>query len=270
VRRPQDKARVERTVPYVRDDCFAGERLASLEHARIRGVVWCREEAGLRRHSRTQRRPREHFEAVEQAALLPAPTTPFDVPLWARPKIARDQHAQVARALYSLPTRYVGRYLRARADRTTVRFFDGATVVKVHPRQPPGGRVTDPADFPVHKTAYALRDVAALQRAATTHGPAIGAYAQALLAGPLPWTRMRRVYALLGLVQRYGAARVEEACQLALAADLLDVTRLKRMLAIAAPPDATPAARPAAATRYLRPATTYTLRRPPTEGPHDA
>jgi len=203
VRRPQDKARVERSVPYVRDDCFAGEPLASREHARIRAVVWCREEAGLRRHSRTQRRPREHFEAVEQGALLPAPTAPYDVPLWGDPKIARDQHAQVAKALYSLPTKYVGRTLRARADRTTVRFYDGPLVVKVHPRQPPGGRATDPADFPAHKTAYALRDVTALAHAAAAHGPAIGAYAQALLAVPLPWTRMRRVYALLGLVQRY-------------------------------------------------------------------
>jgi hypothetical protein len=271
VRRPQDKARVERTVPYVRDDCFGGERLGTLEHARIRAVVWGREEDGLRRHARTQRRPREHFEAVEQGMLLPAPATPYEVPLWAEPKVARDQHAQVAKALYSLPTKYVGRHLRARADRTTVRFYDGAAIVKVHPRQSPGGRSTDPTDFPAHKTAYALRDVAALERAATQHGPAIGAYARALLAVPLPWTRMRRVYALLGLVKRYGAARVEAMCQLALAAELVDVTRLKRMLALATPPPAdAPALRALAGARYLRPVTEYVLVRPTPEVRNDA
>jgi hypothetical protein len=118
VRRPQDKARVERTVPFVRDDCFAGETLASLAHARIRGLVWAREEAGVRRHRRTPRRPREPFETVEQPALLPAPTTPYDVPLWCTPKVARDHHAQVAKALDSRPTKSIGRHLRARADRT--------------------------------------------------------------------------------------------------------------------------------------------------------
>ena len=41
---------------------------------------------------------------------------------------------------------------------------------------------------------------------------------------------MRRVYALLGLARRYGAARVNDACAIALAADMLDVHRLKRML----------------------------------------
>ena len=74
---------------------------------------------------------------------------------------------------------------------------------------------------------------------------------------------MRRVYALLGLVKRYGAPRVEKVCQLALTADLLNVTRLKRMLALAAPPPATPPpARVIPLARYLRPASEYTLPRP--------
>lgn len=260
VRKPTDKARVERTVPYVRDDCFGGEVLATLEQARVRSLVWCRDEAGLRRHSRTQRRPREHFDAVEQAALLPAPTTPYEVPQWSEPKVARDHYAQVAKALYSLPTRLIGKTLRARADTQTVRFYDGPTLVKTHPRKPPGGRATDPTDFPPEKTAYALRDVAFLEREATRHGVAIGTFAHGLLDVPLPWTRMRRVHALLGLVKRYGAARVEETCQLALAADCLDVTRLQRMLALAASPAPPPGpARVIPLARHLRPASTYTL-----------
>ena len=38
--------------------------------------------------------------------------------------------------------------------------------------------------------------------------------------------RMRRVYALLGLVRRYGAPRVTEVCTIALDADMLDIHRL--------------------------------------------
>lgn len=262
VRRPTDKARVERSVPYVRDDCFGGERLGTIEQARVRARVWCAEEAGMRRHARTQRRPREHFESVERSNLLPAPTSLYDVPLWTSPKVARDQHAQVAKALYSLPTRYVGKTLRARADRYTVRFFDGTELVKTHPRKPPGQRSTDAGDFPLEKSVYALRDVAFLEREATKHGEAIGAYARALLAVPLPWTRMRQVYALLGLVKRYGAPRVETECERALAAELFDVSRLKRMIAIAAPPES-PATSPQRvlplAARYLRPAAHYAL-----------
>jgi hypothetical protein len=78
-----------------------------------------------------------------------------------------------------------------------------------------------------------MRNVDALRRQAEDAGAGVGRFATALLDGPLPWTRMRRVYALLGLVRRYGRSRVDEACAAALAADMLDVHRLKRMLELA-------------------------------------
>lgn len=258
-RHPRDKARVEKSVQTVRDDCFAGESLRDLEESRVLARHWCEEEYGLRRHTRTQRLPREHFEAEERAALLPAPTARYDIPIWAEPKVARDQFAQVAKALYSLPTRWVGWTLTARADSVIVRFYRGAVLVKTHPRQPPGGRSTDPTDFPAEKSAYALRDVAFLQRQAARHGEAVGRFAQALLDGPLPWTRMRRVYALLGLARRYGATRLESACEIALAAEMFDVRRLERMLQ--RPPTTTPSlpSRSLPPARHLRPASQYVL-----------
>jgi hypothetical protein len=261
-RHPKDKARVERAVPSVRDDCFAGEALADLDAARALGRVWCLEEYGQRRHSRTQRRPREHFEAEEQTVLRPAPVEPYDPPLWASPKVGRDHLAVVDRALYSLPTRWIGVWLRARADHATVRFYHAGVLVKTHPRQPPGGRAIDAQDFPAARTAYALRDVTSLQAQADAQGASVGRFVAALLDGPLPWTRMRRVYAVLGLTRRYGSDRVNEACALALVVDMLDVHRLKRMLtlAVAAPTPTSPVAAviPAPA-RYLRPATQYRL-----------
>jgi transposase len=259
VRSPRDKARVERAVPTLRDDCFAGEHLQTIEDARALAHRWCLEEYGRRRHSTTYRLPLEHFEAEEKPCLLPAPSVPYDVPLWCSPKVARDQHAQVAKALYSLPSRFVGRILRARADSSMVRFYDKHELVKVHPRRAPGQRSTDPADFPQEKTAYALRDVAFLKRQAEKHGEAVGRFAQALLDCPLPWTRMRRVYALLSLAKRYGELRVNDACA-ALAADMLDVRRLGRMLKLGDPaPPQPPPTKVIPLARYLRPASQYAL-----------
>ena len=95
--------------------------------------------------------------------------------------------------------------------RTTVRFYDGGVLVKTHPRvSRPAAASTDPHDFPRRSGVYALRDVDSLQRQADGARRGVGRFAAALLDGPLPWTRMRRVYALLlGLVRRYGAARVD-------------------------------------------------------------
>jgi transposase len=261
VRKPRDKARVERSVAVVRDDCFAGERLLTLEVARTHARQWCLEECGMRRHSTTQRLPREHFESEEHARLLPAPTAAYDIPVYGEPKVGRDQHAQLAKALYSLPGEFVGKRLHARADRYTVRFYDRGRVVKVHPRMPAGKRSTDAADFPEHKRAYAMRDIVFLQQQATAQGERIGRMATIILAVPLPWTRMRRVYALLGLVKKYGAERVEPVCRIALEAEMYSVPRLKRMLEQpcrqALPAPRAPCPPPPA--RYLRPAKQFAL-----------
>jgi hypothetical protein len=70
---------------------------------------------------------------------------------------------------------------------------------------------------------------------------------------------MRRVYALLGLVRRYGEARVEHACRLALDAQMYDVRRLERMLqaATTAAPSTAPSPPTLAPARHLRPASQY-------------
>jgi transposase len=267
VRHPKDKARTERAVRDVRDDCFAGEKLLDLDGARVRGRHWCAEEYGMRRHTTTQRMPREHFDAVEKAVLKPAPTAPYDVPLWAEPKVAPDQHAQVARALYSLPREWLGHHLRARADRSTVRFYDPVTreLVKTHARKPAGGRSTDPNDFPPEKLIYAMRDVDALLNRARSHGRALGEFAAGMHRKiPEPWRCMRLLFMLLGLVRRFGAHRVDETCALAIAADMFDVFRLERMIKLAVPPGPSPEPEPEPARviqlgRFLRPASDYAL-----------
>jgi Mu transposase, C-terminal domain len=260
VRHARDKGRVERAVPGVRDDCFAGEVLPTLDEARAWGRHWCLNDYGLRRHRRTQRRPLEHFQTEEQGLLLPVPTTPYDIPLWSEPKVGRDQLAAVDKALYSMPHPYVGQRITARADAQIVRFYARGLLIKTHPRKAPGGQSIDANDYPVERSVYAMRNVEALRRQAEAAGEVIGRYAAALLDSPLPWTRMRRVYALLGLVRRYGAARVTEVCTVALAADMLDVHRLKRMLEQGVTAAATaPPARVIPLARYLRPATQYKL-----------
>jgi hypothetical protein len=75
-----------------------------------------------------------------------------------------------------------------------------------------------------------MRDLDRLRRMAAEHGPAIGVYATALLEVPLPWTKMRQVYALLGLVKKWGPARVDAACASALDHEMVNVGFIGRML----------------------------------------
>lgn len=261
VRTPTDKPRVERSVRDVRDDCFGGEKLGDLEGAARRALYWSKMEYGMRRHSTTHRLPREHFESVEAAHLGPAPTEPYDIPLWCDPKVARDHFAQVDKALYTLPTRWIGYRVQARADRSLVRFYYRGELIKTHPRKAPGERSIDENDYPEHLRPYAMRDITFLQRQADQCGAAVGRFAALVLEGPLPWTRMRRVYALLSLVRRYGEGRVEAACALALEHQMLNVRRLQNMLKNPPPAQQPAAERPVPPARYLRDPRQYALLR---------
>jgi hypothetical protein len=75
-----------------------------------------------------------------------------------------------------------------------------------------------------------MRDLTRLIAACAGHGPSIGIYAERLLDDPLPWTRMRSVYRLQGLVTRYGAEPVETACARALDLDVVSVSKIAAML----------------------------------------
>ncbi|MFI6778856.1 IS21 family transposase [Nocardia sp. NPDC050412] len=262
IRSPQDKPRVERCVPYARSNFFAGEQFRDLEDCRERARRWCRETAGMRIHGTTRLRPAEVFAIDEAPKLKPLPDTTFDIPTWVNPKVAPDRHVQISQALYSIPGDLVGQRLSARVDSQTVKLYFRGELIKVHPRVGAGRRQTDPADLPSELTAYAMRDLNTLQRKAFDHGAHVGSYAAAVLEHPLPWTKMRQVYRLLGLVRRHGADAVDDACRRALDAEVVDVGVIDRMLTRGTTAQQLTLLPPPAPSRFVRSATDFAVRRP--------
>jgi hypothetical protein len=231
VRQPTGKPRVERSVPYVRESLFRGEEWRDLEHVQRQAIVWCLGTAGTRIHGTTRQRPLAVFENTERAALLSlTPPERFDPPDWARGRVHPDHHVSFGKALYSVPTRFIGQTVWVRADRTLVRLYADGTLIKTHPRQAPGGRSTDHTDYPAALTPYTLRDPARLIRQAEQHGEHLGRVARALLAGPVPWAKLRQAQKLLRLGEKYGGPRLDEACQRALGFDLINVRRVDAIL----------------------------------------
>ena len=255
VAHPQDKPRVERMVQYVRNNFFAGEDFTDLADAQQRAQAWCANKAGLRIHGTTCAQPAVVFADREAEHLLAAPTVRYAVPVYAELKVARDYHVQLAKALYSIPHHLRGQTITARADAELAKFYHRGQLIKTHPRQPAGTRSTDPTDLPADKTGYAMRDLHRLIATAAGHGPHIGIYAERLLDHDLPWTRMRQVYRLLGLVKRYGPGPVDTACGRSLDLDVVSVTKVAAMLEQATENSPVPPPRAAsglAAARFAR------------------
>lgn len=144
VRHATGKPKVERNVQYLRENFFRGEQWLDIAHVRREAVRWCTEVAGQRVHGTTRQQPLAVFHAVEQSALGPLTGAKrFDPPTWQQCKVHPDHHFQFDRAIYSLPTEYVGRELWVRADSKVVRAYLHGELLRSYARLEPGQRCTD-------------------------------------------------------------------------------------------------------------------------------
>lgn len=209
--KPKDKPRVERQMPYVRDSFWRGRAWVAVSDMQTGAVTWCRDVAGGRTHRSLEgAAPMRVFEAVELPALGALPATPFVLASWSAPKVGPDCHVKVGRALYSIPWRHIGVHVDARATERTVEFFVGAQLVKTHPRIEKG-RQTDWADYPPEKVAFFMRTPTWCRKKAGELGPNVAAVIDDLLSGGA-LHHLRAAQGVIGLADKHGEARLDQAC----------------------------------------------------------
>lgn len=254
VRHPEAKGCVENQIKYVQKNFFAGEEFIDRDHAQREAIRWCRTVAGLRIHGTTRKRPLIVFEQEEKKSLLPLSPERFDVPVFADCTVHRDHHIQFKKAIYSLPTQYIGKEVFVRGDSALVRIYFQQQLIRTHPKKKPGERSTIYEDYPKEKSAYAMRDVNYYIKTAQEKGEQQGAFMAELLAGVVPWAFLRQAQNLLRLNDKYGSARVDAACARALNFGLLNVKRVEGIIRQALERESTTAQRTAATVTTLPPA----------------
>ncbi len=230
VRHPTGKPHVERNVPYVRENFFRGEQWLNRDHVQREVIRWCLEVAGTRVHGTTKRQPLGVFENTEKAVLKALDKARFDPPIWGRCKVHRDHHIVFQKAIYSVPTAYIGKEVDVRFDRKLVRIYVAGELIKVHDNQPAGGRSTDYNDYPEELAPYAMRNPEKIICEAYKHGDYIGDFMKELLSGPVPWSKLRQGQKLLRLGKKYGFSCVDQACRRALAFELINVKRVENII----------------------------------------
>ncbi|GAB3878101.1 hypothetical protein GCM10027612_01850 [Microbispora bryophytorum subsp. camponoti] len=229
-RKPKDKPRVERQMPYIRDSWWKGREFASLAEMQASALHWCREVAGQRKHRGLDgRTPAEVFDEAESGTLTPLPAAAFTLAEWSRAKVAPDVHVKCGKALYSVPWKLIGQHVDIRATATMVQIFHNGELAKTHIRVD-RGRATDVADYPPEKIAFHLRTPTWCRERAEQTGPATTQVITELLDGQA-LHRLRSAQAILALAGKYSDARLEAACRKAAAAGDPSYRTIRNILA---------------------------------------
>ncbi|MFH5230273.1 IS21 family transposase [Antrihabitans spumae] len=214
-RKPKDKPRVERPMPYIRDSFWSGREFTSLQHMQSEALRWATDVYGLHKHRGLDgATPIAVFDAVERDALNALPARPFETVLYTIGTVAPDCHVKSGKALYSVPWRLMGQKVSVRTAGEVVQIFHDDTVAATHVRHL-SGRSTTLEHYPPHKVAHTLRSVSWCR----THAEQIGPGAVAIIAELSQVNavhRLRAIQAIIRLRDSYDDTRLDAACARAL------------------------------------------------------
>jgi hypothetical protein len=120
------------------------------------------------------------------------------------------------KCLYSAPFRLVHRQLWLKATDATVKIFFDLELVAVHRRlRKPGARCTVDDHFPPEAIAYKMQDPQWCLKQAEAVGPECHRLIRHLFADRV-LDNLRAAQGIIGLGKKYGAVRLESACQRAM------------------------------------------------------
>jgi len=216
VRTPEHKGKVENGVHYVQRNFLAGTEFLDIDEANREVKRWVSDEAGLRVHGTTYEQPLGRFIETEQAALQALPAEPFELVEVRQAKVHQDCHIVVAGAYYSAPHECVGKRLEVYLYERIVQIYDGVNLIVTHERATrKGQRVTRMEHYPPEKSIYLSRPRDYCRHRAYGVGPKCGEAVSTLLDSR-PLDNLRAVQGIIGLADKYGDKRLEDACRRAL------------------------------------------------------
>ncbi|WP_302832242.1 hypothetical protein [Streptomyces sp. GbtcB7] len=172
-------------------------------------VTWAQQVAG-RRQCRPLGgvAPMALFGAVEAAALLPLPPTPFTLARWSTATVGPDI-IKVGRTLYSVPWKLIGRKVDVRSTATMVQVFLDGDLVKTHAALDQGKR-TDRSDYPPEKIAFQMKTPVWCRTQASEIGDACREVVDQLLEVNALY-RLRAAQGVLGLRKKCASHQVPAA-----------------------------------------------------------
>jgi len=236
VRKPRDKARVEKAVQTVQREIAAPLRnqvfysLAEMKQA-IREKL---EILNNRNFQKEDTSRREKFEAVERHCLRALPQEKFSPHLWKWATVHIDYHVELDRKYYSVPFELCGKRVQIRYNQNTVEIFCESKRICAHKRiSPELSRkfCTLPEHMPPAHQEHVKWTPDRLLSWALEFGTSTRKYIQRILENPQHHEQgFRAALGVFQLSKKYSREEFENACKSALYSEVYSYQFLKRVL----------------------------------------
>jgi transposase len=172
------------------------------------------------------------FEALDRPALLPLPSSPFELATWSKARVNIDYHVVVDYHYYSVPHQLIHQVLEVRLTRSSVELFLQGKRVAVHPRSSRHGQFTTLEEHrPKSHQRHLEWTPGRIIQWAGTIGPHCARLVEHILnSRPHPEQGYRSCLGIIRLGQRAGTQRLEAACRRALHFDTCSYRSVQSIL----------------------------------------
>jgi transposase len=229
-RAPQKKGKVESTVKYVKRNFLATWDTVDIREDRRQLRRWLDEIANQRRHGTTGRRPREVFDEQERQAMLPLPSTRWELVLWKKAKLHSDSHVQIDGGFYSAPWRFLHEELWVRCTLHRIAIYRQDELLWTHARVARGKRSTIDGHLPEYRRDLRHRSKQYWIDRARTIGIEVQRLAEEIFASDDVLLQLRKVQAVVSHLETFPVHRARAAARRALFYGSIDYRSIKNML----------------------------------------
>jgi transposase len=230
----KDKARVESMVQVAQRWILARLRnrtFFSLEELNA-AIAVLLEDLNGRKMQKIGKSRRELWEKLDRPALKALPIHRYEQAEWKTCRVNIDYHIEVARHPYSVPFQLLGEQVEARFSASVVEIYYKGRRLDSHPRRYDHQPSTKAEHMPSAHRAHAEWTPSRLIHWGEKTGPATGRVVAGILKSrPHPEQGYRACLGLMRLGKRYGADRLEAACERAEHLRAFSYTTVKNILA---------------------------------------
>ncbi|MCL5104957.1 MAG: IS21 family transposase [Armatimonadetes bacterium] len=234
IRKPRDKAKVEKSVQFVETAILAALRnrtLFSLTEIN-EAIGELLDKLNSRKFKRIDATRAELFEQLDKPALGPLPPTRYYFGEWKTAKVAIDHHIALDKHFYSVPFHLTAARVEARLTATTVEIFHKGQRIATHIRSYQQGYfTTNPDHRPPKHQKHLEWTPARISSWAATKGPKTGELVRRIIESRRhPEQAYRSCLGIIRLADKFTCERVEAASARALRCNAISYTSVKSIL----------------------------------------